>query len=77
MHPNLWRNWHSLGILYHYKNYVLSIMYHYYEERRQRLGLHSLQRPRLRADLITAFKMFKDLLDIHPTLFSFLPLDVA
>ncbi len=43
-----------------------------YEERLQRLGLYSLQRRRLRADLITAFKIFKGLLDIDPNLF-FLP----
>ncbi len=30
-----------------------------YEERLQLLGLHSLQRRRLRDDLITAFKIFK------------------
>ncbi len=42
-----------------------------HEERLQRLGLHSLQR-RLQADLITAFKIFKGLLDIDPNLF-FLP----
>ncbi len=43
-----------------------------YEERLQRLGLHSLQRRRLRDDLITAFKIFQGLLDIDPNLF-FLP----
>ncbi len=43
-----------------------------YEERLQRLGLHSLQRRRLRDALITAFKIFKGLLDIDPNLF-FLP----
>ncbi len=37
-----------------------------YEERLQRLGFHSLQRRRLRDDLITAFKIFKGLLDIDP-----------
>ncbi len=35
-----------------------------YEERLQRLGLHSLQRQRLWNDLIADFKMFKDVLDI-------------
>ncbi len=40
-----------------------------YEERLQRLGLHSLQRRQHWADLITAFKIFKD---IDPNLF-FLP----
>ncbi len=40
-----------------------------YEERLQRLGLHSLQRRRLRDDLITAFKIFKGLLDIDPNFF--------
>ncbi len=48
-----------------------------YEERLQRLGLHSLQRRRHRADLITAIKIFKGLLDIDPNLLSFLPLDAA
>ncbi len=43
-----------------------------YEERLQRLGLHSLQGRRLQADLITAFKIFKGLLDIDRNLF-FLP----
>ncbi len=43
-----------------------------YEERLQQLGLHSLQRRRLLDDLITAFKIFKGLLDIDPNLF-FLP----
>ncbi len=43
-----------------------------YEERQQRLGLHYLQRRRLWADLIIAFKIFTGLLDIDPNLF-FLP----
>ncbi len=43
------------------------------EERLQRPGLHFLQWQRLRADLITAFKIFTGLLDIIPDLF-FLPL---
>ncbi len=34
-----------------------------YEERLQWLGLHSLQRRRLRADVITDFKTFTGLLD--------------
>ncbi len=44
-----------------------------YEERLQRLGLHSLQRRRLRGDFITAFKIFKGLLDIDPNLFFLHP----
>ncbi len=44
-----------------------------YEERLQRLGLYSLQRRRPPVDLITAFKIFTDFLDIDPNLF-FLPL---
>ncbi len=43
-----------------------------YEERLQRLGLHSLQRRRFRYDLITTIQIFKGLLDIDPNLF-FLP----
>ncbi len=43
-----------------------------YEERPQRLDLHSLQRRRLPVDLNTAFKIFKGFLDIDPNLF-FLP----
>ncbi len=43
-----------------------------YDERLQLLGLHSLQWRRLRDDLITAFKIFKGLLDIDPNLL-FLP----
>ncbi len=46
-----------------------------YKERLQWLGLHSLQSQRLRDDLITAFKIFKGLLDIDPNLF-FLPFKV-
>ncbi len=46
-----------------------------YEERLQRLGLHSLQRQRLRADVITAFKIFTGLLDIDPNLFFLPPLE--
>ncbi len=48
-----------------------------YEERLQRLGLHSLQRRQLRADLITAFKIFKGFWILIQTCFSFLPLDAA
>ncbi len=43
-----------------------------YEVRLKRLGLHSLKRRRLRADLITAFKIFTGLIDIDPN-FVFLP----
>ncbi len=43
-----------------------------YKERLQRLGLHSLQRCRFRADLITTFKIFRGLLDVDQNLF-FLP----
>ncbi len=43
-----------------------------YEERLQQLGLHSLQRRRLQANLITALKIFTGLLDIDQNLF-FLP----
>ncbi len=44
-----------------------------YEERLQRLGIHSLQRRRLRDDLITAFKIFKGLLNTDPNLFVLPP----
>ncbi len=40
-----------------------------YEERLQPMGIHILQRRRLRDELITAFKIFKGLLDIDPNLF--------
>ncbi len=43
-----------------------------YEVRLQRLGLQSLKRRRLQADLISAFKIIMGLLDIDPNLF-FLP----
>ncbi len=43
-----------------------------YEEKPQWLGLHSLQRRRLRTDLITALKIFMGRLDIDLNLF-FLP----
>ncbi len=48
-----------------------------YEERLQRLDLHSLQRRRLRADLFTAFKIFTDVLVFDPNIFPFLPHDTA
>ncbi len=44
-----------------------------YEVRLQRLGLHYLQRRRLWDDLITAFKIFKGLLDTDPNLFFLSP----
>ncbi len=47
-----------------------------YEVILRRLGLHSLQRRRLRADLITALNIFKGLLDNDLKLL-FLPLDAA
>ncbi len=43
-----------------------------YEERLQRLCLHFFLRRRLRVDLITAFMILTDLLDVNPNLF-FLP----
>ncbi len=51
---------------------VTSMCHLPYGEKLQRLGLHPLQQRRLRDDLITAFKIFKGLLDIDPNLF-FLP----
>ncbi len=44
-----------------------------YEQRLRRLGLHSLQRQRVRTDLITAFKVCTGLLGIDQNLFFFLP----
>ncbi len=50
---------------------LVSGIYHLsYEERLQRLVLHSPQRRRLRADLITTFKMFMGFLDVDPRFFS-------
>ncbi len=49
---------------------LLTGMHHrLYEERLQRLGLYSLQRRRLRDNLITTLKIFKGLLDVDPNLF--------
>ncbi len=52
---------------------VTSIRHLPCEERLQRLGLHSLQLQRLRADLITAFKLFTGLLDVDSNLFCLPP----
>ncbi len=51
---------------------VTAILHLPYEERLQRLCLHSLQKRQLWADLITTFKIFTGLLDIDPNMF-FLP----
>ncbi len=51
---------------------ITGMRHRLYEEKLQRLGLRSLQRQRLRVDLITVFKIFKSLLDIDPNLL-FLP----
>ncbi len=51
---------------------VNSICHLIYEERLQRMGLHSLQWRRLRADLITTFNILTGILDIDPNLL-FLP----
>ncbi len=49
---------------------LVSGIYHLsFEERLQQLGLYSLQRRRLRADLITTFKMFIGFLDVDPSFF--------
>ncbi len=48
---------------------VSGIRHHPYEERLQWLGFYSLQRRQLRADLITAFKIFTGLLGVDPYLF--------
>ncbi len=71
--PNLVADINHLELIQILATRLVTGMLHLpYEERPQRLSLHSLQRRRLRADLITAFKIFKGLLDIDPNLF-FLP----
>ncbi len=52
---------------------VIRIRHLPYKERLQLLGLHSLQRPRLQAELITAFKISTGPLDIDPYLSFLLP----
>ncbi len=49
--------------------FITAIRHHPYEERRQPLGHHSLQRWQLRADLIFTFKVFTGPLDVDPNLF--------
>ncbi len=51
---------------------VIGMHHLHYKERLQRLGLHSFQQRRLRADLITTFNMFTSPLDIAPNLFILL-----
>ncbi len=51
---------------------VIGMHHLHYDERLQRLGLHSFQQRRLRADLITTFNMFTSPLDIAPNLFILL-----
>ncbi len=71
--PNLVADIKLLGRIQRLATVLVTGMRHLpYEERLQRLGLHSLQRRRLRADLVTAFNIFKCLLDIDPNLI-FLP----
>ncbi len=53
--------------------YVIGIRHLFRVERLQRLGLHSLQRCRLWADLVTAFKIFTALSDIDTNLLIPLP----
>ncbi len=71
--PNLVADINHLQLIQRFSTrLVTGKRHHPYEERLQRLGLHSLQRRRLRADLIIAFKIFTSLFDIDPNLF-FLP----
>ncbi len=72
--PNLAADINHLEQIQRLATWLVTDMRHLpYEERLQRLNLHSLQRRRLQADLITAFKIFKGLLDIDPNLFFFPP----
>ncbi len=72
--PNLVANINHLERIQRLATRLVTGMRHLpYEKRLQRLGLYSLQRRRLRDDLITAFKIFKGLLDIDPNLFCLPP----
>ncbi len=72
--PNLVADINHLKRIQRFATRLVTGMRHLpYEERLQPLGLHSLQRRRLRDDLITAFKIFKGLLDINPNLFFLTP----
>ncbi len=74
--PNLAADINHLGRIHRLATRLVTGIRHLpYEERLQRLSLHSLQGRRLRPDRITAFKMLMGLLDSN--LFFSLPLDAA
>ncbi len=76
--PNLVADINHLERIQRFATRLVAGMRHLpYEERLQRLGLHSLQRPRLRDDFITTFTIFKGLFDNDPNFFAVLPLDAA
>ncbi len=58
-------------------SYKVGIRHLPYEERLLSLGLHSLQRRRLRVDLIVAFKIYTGLVDVNPNLNFSLAFGVA
>ncbi len=75
--PNLVADINHLERIQKLDSWFITCMRYLPKERLQRMGLHSLQRRRLGADVITAFKIFKGFLDIDPYLFSYLLLDAV
>ncbi len=71
--PNLVADINRLGRIQRSATRLVTGIRHLpYEEKLKRLSLHSLQKRRLRSNLITAFKIFMGLLDMNSNLF-FLP----